>query len=40
MVVSIDVAYSFKEGVRTLVELCNLFILEGTFRKPETTQKG
>ena len=36
MVVSIDVAYGFKEGVTTLVELCNLSILEGTLRKPDS----
>ena len=38
MVVSIDVAWGFKEWVTTLVEPCNLLYLEGTFRKPYTMQ--
>ena len=35
-----DPAYGFKEVVTALVEFCNLFILEGAFRKPDTMQKG
>lgn len=39
MVVSIDAASGFKEGVTAIVEFCNLFIWEGTSGKPDTMQK-